>query len=225
MTISKEQIRAYVATPRGKLLVACALLALCWLILILYFFGDTIAAFGDPQSLEKAQRELARRKSEYEKVRVRYDELQELKKNYRAISESAWGETREEQVKTKLHNNVTAAASKLEFKLSRIGSVNIGRLNNQLYYADIDIAADGNLDEIINLIAAMEDIRPAPSWKQLTVRPDNRPRPRTASGIDSLNLANQNLNIERTRVMMSGTLRVICTDDPSRIEPERTPAK
>ena len=31
MTITKEQIRAYIATPKGKLLVACALLALCWL--------------------------------------------------------------------------------------------------------------------------------------------------------------------------------------------------
>jgi len=225
MTITREQIRAYIATPKGKLLAACALLAFCWLILALYFFGDTIAALGDPQSLRKARLELARQRSEYEKVSVRYDELQDLKKRYRAISDSAWGESREELVKTKLHNNVTAAASKLEFKLSRIGSVNIGRLNNELYYADIDIAADGNLDEIVNLIAAMEDIRPAPSWKQLTLRPDNRPRPRTAAGIDSLNLATQNLNVERTRVMMSGTLRVICTDDPSRIESERTSAK
>lgn len=225
MTINKEQLRAFIATPKGKLLTACALLALCWLILLLYFFGDTIAAFGDPQSLKKAQKELVRQKSEHEKIRARYDELQEQKKRYRAISGSAWGESREEQVKTKLHNNVTAAASKLEFKLSRISSVNIGRLNNELYYADIDIAADGNLDEIINLIAAMEDIRPAPTWKQLVLRPDNRPRPRLNSGMDSLNLANQNLNVERTRVMMSGTLRVICTDDPSRIEPERTPAK
>ena len=223
--ITKEQFRAFVATPKGKLAVACAGLVLCWLFLLVYFFGDTITAFGDPRSLKKAQRELVRQKSEYEKVLARYDELQDLKKRYRAISGSAWGESREELVKTKLHNNVTAAASKLEFKLSRIGSVNIGRLNNELYYADIDIAADGNLDEIINLIAAMEDIRPAPSWKQLTLRPDNRPRPRTTSGIDSLNLATQNLNVERTRVMMSGTLRVICTDDPSRIETERTSAQ
>ncbi len=225
MTVSKEQIRAFVATPKGKLVVACAVLVLCWVVLLVYFFGDAITAFGDPRSLEKAKRELARQKSEYEKIRVRYDELQEQKKRYRAITGSAWEESREDQVKTKLHNNVTAAASKLEFKLSRIGSVNIGRLNNELYYADIDLAADGNLDEIINLIAAMEDIRPAPSWKQLVLRPDNRPRPRANSGIDSLNLAMQNLTIERTRVMMSGTLRVICTDAPGRTGSERTVQK
>lgn len=225
MTVGKEQIRAFVATPRGKLTVACAALALCWVVLFVYFFGDTIAALGDPRSLEKAQRELARQKSEYDRIRVRYDELQELKKSYRAISDAAWEESREDQVKTKLHNNVAAAASKLEFKLSRIGSVNIGRLNNELYYADIDLVADGNLDEIINLIAAMEDIRPAPTWKQLTLRPDNRPRPRATVGLDTLNLANQNLTLERTRVVMSGTLRVICTDAPARTGSERTAQK
>lgn len=225
MNIGKEQIRAFVATPKGKLIVACAGLVLCWTVLLVYFFGDTITAFGDPRSLEKAKRELARQKSEYDKVKVQYDELQAQKKRYRAISDAAWEESREDQVKTKLHNNVTAAASKLEFKLSRIGSVTIGRLNNELYYADIDIAADGTLDEIINLISAMEDIRPAPSWKQLTLRPDNRPRPRANAGMDSLNLAAQNLTIERTRVMMSGTLRVICTDAPGRTGAERSVKK
>lgn len=211
--ISKEQIRAFVATPKGKLAVAGACLAVCWVFLLVYFFGDAITAIGDPKSLEKARKDLARRKTEYDKVRVDYEELEKQKKRYGEITASAWKESREDQVKTKLHNSITAAASKLEFKLNRIGSVNIGRLNNELYYADVDIAADGKLDEIVNLIAAMEDIRPAPVWKQLVIRPDNRPRLQATSGLDSLNLANQILTVERTRVVMSGTLRVICADE------------
>ena len=210
--IGKEQIRAFIATPKGKLAVAGACLVLCWVFLFVYFFGDAITAIGDPKSLEKARKDLAKQKAEYDKVRVDYDELEAQKKRYRRIIDSAWKESREDQVKNKLHNSVTAAASKLEFKLSRIGSVNIGRLNNEVYYADIDIAADGKLDEIVNLIAALEDIRPAPVWKQLVIRPDNRPRLQATSGIDSINLATQMLTVERTRVVMSGTLRVICTD-------------
>ena len=218
--INKEQLRAFIATPKGKLIVACSALALCWIFLLVYFFGDTIVVLGNPDSLEKARRELARQQAEYEKVRIRHDEMLRDKKRYRELSDSAWRESREDQVKNKLHNNITAAASKLEFKLSRIGSVNIGRLNSKLYYADVDIAAEGKLDEIINLIAAMEDIRPAPTWKQLVLRPDNRPRPQVTSGIDSLNLANQQLNVERTQVTMSGTLRVICSDEAVRTENE-----
>jgi len=210
----KERFRAFIATPKGKLVIACAALAVCWIFLLVYFLGDSIVVFGDPASLKKARQELDLQKKEYERIRVRYDALQRDKKRYRELSDSAWRESREDQVKTKLHNSIAAAASKMEFKLSRIGSVNIGRLNNKLYYADVDIAAEGKLDEIINLVSAMEDIRPAPTWRQLTLRPDYRPRPQVSSGVDSLNLANQQLNVERTRVTMSGTLRVICSDDP-----------
>ena len=211
--IGKEQIRAFVATPKGKLAIAGACLILCWVFLLVYFFGDAITAIGDPKSLEKARKDLDRQKAEYDKVRVDYDELESQKKRYREITDSAWKESREDQVKNKLHNSITQAAAKLEFKLNRIGAVNIGKLNNEVYYADVDIAADGKLDEIVNLIMAMEDIRPAPVWKQLVIRPDNRPRLQATSGIDSINLANQILTVERTRVVMSGTLRVICTDE------------
>ena len=211
--IGREQIRAFIATPKGKLAAAGTLLAVCWLFLLAYFFGDAITAFGNPQSLRNARRELIRQQTEFEKVRVRYDETQAQKKRYREILDSACRESGEDRVKTQLHNSITAAASKLEFKLSRIGSVNISRLNGELYCADVDIAADGKLDEIITLISALEGITPKPVWKQLVMRPDNRPRPQASSGIDSLNLANQMLNVERTRVTLSGTLRVICVDE------------
>lgn len=212
--ISKEQIRAFIATPKGKLAVAGACLILCWVFLLLYFFGSYITAFGDPKSLEKAQKELDKQKGEYDKALGPYKELEEQKKHYRAICDSAWKNLRENEVKNKLHNSVSAAAAGLEFKLSRIGSVSTGKLNNELYYADVDIVAEGKLDEIVNLIMAMEDIRPAPVWKQLVIRPDNRPRPQTSS-IDSLNLANQAMTLERTRVVMSGTLRVIYMEESS----------
>ena len=156
---------------------------------------------------------LARSRAEFENVRKSYDELQAQKKRYRAIVDAACRESGEDKVKTKLHNSVSSAAAKLEFKLSRIGSVGIGRLNNELYYADIDIAAEGKLDEIATLIAALEEIDLKPVWRQLELRPDNRPRPQASTGVDSINLANQLPNVERTRVTMRGTLRVICADE------------
>lgn len=230
--ISKEQFRAFIATPKGKLAVAGAALVLCWIILLAVFFGDYITAFGDPKSLDKARKELDNQKAEYDKIRVEYDEVVAEKKRYREISASAWSGDREDQVKNKLHNSVTAAAAKLEFKLSRISQVKIEKVNNDLYYAKIDIAADGKLDEIVNLLMALEDIHPVPNngrtvlkWDQLVLRPDNRPRPQTASGIDSVNLANQLTTVERTRVMTSGTLRVICTDKAPAGESERNSGK
>ena len=209
----KEQIRSFIATPKGKLVVACSCLAVCWIFLLLYFFGESIAAIGNPASLKNAQQKLEHQRKEYQKVRKSYDELQAQKKRYRAIVDAACRESGEDKVKTKLHNSVSSAAAKLEFKLSRIGSVGIGRLNNELYYADIDIAAEGKLDEIATLIAALEEIDLKPVWRQLELRPDNRPRPQASTGVDSINLANQLPNVERTRVTMRGTLRVICADE------------
>ena len=167
-----------------------------------------------PENLEQALMELKKRRAEYDKVHAKYDELAQQRKRYREICGSAWKNIREDQVKNKLHDSVSLAAAKLEFKPSRIGAVNIGKLNNELYYADVDIAAEGKLDEVVNLIMAMEDIRPAPVWKQLVIRPDNRPRPQTSS-TDSLNFVNQARPPERTRVMMSGTLRVIYMEESS----------
>ena len=233
--IGREQIRAFVATPRGKLIVACACLALCWIFLLAFFFGDSITAFGNPKSLAKAKAELVKVRADYDRIRVDYDRMQGERKRYRDILGAAWSGGGEDRLTTLLHNSITAAASRLEFRLDRISSVKIDRLNGELYYAEVDINAAGKLDEIITLIAELEDLRPKqipvlcgisapfvaaldhiqpkPTWGQLVLRPDNRPRPQASTGVDALNLANQALTVERTRVTMSGTLRVICADE------------
>ena len=212
--MTREQIRAFVATPKGKLLVACSLMVLSWMFLFFYFFSDTLSALGDPESLAKATTELKRAQAANAQISERYDELMEQKKRYKAVAAAAWRESRDGQVETVLRQKITEAVAQLEFKLSSLGSVNTGRINNELYFADIDVSAEGNLEEIVKLISALEDIRPAPVWKRLTLRPDNRPRPQSVGGAESLNLALQNLNVEYTRLSMNGTLRVIGVDEP-----------
>lgn len=210
--MNREQLKTFLGTPKGKLVAVCSLLALSWLFLLFHFFGDTIAALGDPHSLETARRELKQQRALCVRTTEKIEEWNEQKKRYRAILAGAWQESRDGQVETALRQKITDAVAAVEFKLSSLGSVNTGRINNDLYYADIDISADGSLDEIIKLISALEDIRPAPMWKRLHLRPDHRPRPRSAaSGV--LNLAQQNATVEYTRIAMNATLRVICADE------------
>lgn len=223
--MTREQIRAFVATPKGKLLVACSLMVLSWLFLFFYFFSDTLSALGDPESLAKANLELKRAQAANAKISESYEELLEQKKRYKAVAAGAWRESRDGQVETALRQKITDAVAQLEFKLSSLGSVNTGRINNELYFADVDVSAEGKLDEIVKLISALEDIRPAPVWRRLTLRPDNRPRAQSTGGAESLNLALQNLNTEYTRVSMNGTLRVICADEAEKAPaPERSAA-
>ena len=210
--MTKAQLKAFIATPKGKLVAVCSLLVLSWIFLLFYFFGDAIAAFGDPQSLEYARRELKRMRASCAGTAEKYEEWESQKKRYRAIVAEAWRESRDGQVETALRQKVTEAVSELNFKLSSLGSVSTGRINNDLYYADIDISAEGPLDEIVKLISALEGIRPAPKWKRLNLRPDNRPRFQSGS-TTVLNLAQQNEAVVYTRVAMNATLRVVCADE------------
>ena len=68
------------------------------------------------------------------------------------------------------------------------------------------------MDEIFKLISALEGIRPAPVWKRLNLRPDNRPQPQTRS-VSTLNLANLDATVEYSRLSMNGTLRIIGAEE------------
>ena len=210
--MTREQVKAFLATPKGKLIAVCSLLGLCWIFLFFYFFGDTLSALGDPQSVDKAEKELKRLRAQNTSVAERYDEFMAQRKRYNAIITDAWLESRDGQVETALRQKITDAVTAIEFKLSSLGSVNTGRINNDLYYADIDVSAEGAMDEIFKLISALEGIRPAPVWKRLNLRPDNRPQPQTRS-VSTLNLANMGVTVEYSRLSMNGTLRIICADE------------
>ena len=210
--MTREQFKTFLGTPKGKLAAVCSMLVLSWIFLLFYFFGEAITAFGDPRSLDNARRELRQTRAICADTTEKFEEWNALKNRYRAIVAGAWKESRDGQVETVLRQKIADAAASVEFKLSSLGSVGTGRINNDLYYADIDISAEGSLDEIIKLVSALEGIRPAPTWKRLNLRPDNRPRPQSAaSGV--LNLAQQNATVEYTRIAMNATLRVICADE------------
>ena len=210
--MTREQLKNFFSTPKGKLTAVCSLLAVCWIFLFFYFFGDTISALSNPHSVENAEKELKRLRGRQTEVADRYAELVAQRKRYNAIITGAWLESRNGQVETALRQKITEAVTAIEFKLSSLGSVNTGRINNDLYYADIDVSAEGAMDEIIKLISALEGIRPAPAWKRLNLRPDNRPRPQTRS-VSTLNLANLGTTVEYSRLSMNGTLRIICADE------------
>ena len=210
--MTRERIKAFISTPKGKLIAVCSLLAVCWIFLFFYFFGDLLSALGDPQSVDNAEKELKRVRAQHAAVAERYEELVSQRKRYNAVISGAWLESRDGQVETALRQKITEAVTAIEFKLSSLGSVNTVRINNDLYYADIDVSAEGAMDEIFKLISALEGIRPAPVWKRLNLRPDNRPRPQTRS-LSVLNLANLETAVEYSRLSMNGTLRIICADE------------
>ena len=210
--MTREQLKTFLSTPKGKLIAVCSLLAVCWIFLFIHFFGDLLSALSDPHSVDTAEKELKRLRVRYAAVSEDFEEFTAQRKRYNAIITGAWLESRDGQVETALRQKISDAVAAIEFKLSSLGSVNTGRINNDLYYADIDVSAEGAMDEIFKLISALEGIRPAPVWKRLYLRPDNRPQPQTRS-VSTLNLANLGATVEYSRLSMNGTLRIICADE------------
>ena len=210
--MTREQVKNFISTPKGKLIAVCSLLAVCWIFLFFYFFGDLLSALSDPHSVDAAEKELKRLRARHAAVAEDFEEFTAQRKRYHAIITGAWLESRDGQVETALRQKISEAVAAIEFKLSSLGSVNTGRINNDLYYADIDVSAEGPMDEIFKLISALEGIRPAPVWKRLNLRPDNRPQPQTRS-VSTLNLANLNATVEYSRLSLNGTLRIICADE------------
>ena len=98
----------------------------------------------------------------------------ELKERYRKQLESYWCEERDGVVETELRNKIQQAASEIELKLNSLGSVRTTRINNELYYAEIDLSTSGTLETLVRFLGRIQEIRPALSWRRLDLRPEMR---------------------------------------------------
>ena len=88
--------------------------------------------------------------------------------------ESYWREERDGVVETELRNKIQQAASEIELKLNSLGSVRTTRINNELYYAEIDLSTSGTLETLVRFLGRIQEIRPALSWRRLDLRPEMR---------------------------------------------------
>jgi hypothetical protein len=100
-------------------------------------------------------------------------------------------------VETDLRTLVQAAAQKAEFSLNSLGSVKTSKINNDLYFAEIDIQGSATIEVIAAFLSRVGEIRPALSWKRFDLRMNMRPRPGNNSSAANLELS------------LNGTLRII----------------
>ena len=100
-------------------------------------------------------------------------------------------------VETDLRTLVQAAAQKAEFSLNSLGSVKTSKINNDLYFAEIDIQGSATIEVIAAFLSRVGELRPALSWKRFDLRMNMRPRPGNNSSAANLELS------------LNGTLRII----------------
>lgn len=195
------------SSKKGQLLLCCGILVIVWGVLLIRFGSAWLGDLPDKKKIANARKEFEKVSKEYEKVRREDSEAREVRKRYRNLAAKAWLTSIDGSVETALRRKISEISEKLDFKLSTIGSVRVGRINPEFIYADIDIQGAGELDDLIRFLAGLAKIQPQLAWRRLDLRPDNRFRRQTGAG--SANLAAQLNNVPVTRLNFSGTLRVL----------------
>ena len=195
------------SSKKGQLLLCCGVLVVVWGVLLIRFGAAWLGDLPDKKKIANARKEFEKVSKEYEKVRAEDSEAREVRKRYRNLAAKAWLTSIDGGVETALRRKISEISEKLDFKLSTIGSVRVGRVNPEFSYADIDIQGSGELDDLMRFLAGLAKIQPQLAWRRLDLRPDNRFR--RQSGAGSANLAAQLNEVPVTRLNFSGTLRVL----------------
>ncbi len=188
------KFKAFAKTSRGKLILALAGLALVWLILFWQFAGSLIGFVPGAERIDRTEKELKDLQRQNTTLRARAKTADELKARYKVLLDSSWREDRDGIVDTELRNLIQQAASAAELKLNSLGSVRTTRINNDLYYAEIDLSTTGTLEVITAFLAQIQQIQPALSWRRLDLRPEpvrGRPDSTTTTGttVQTLNFS------------------------------------
>lgn len=204
-------IREALKTRKGQLIAVCIMLLLSQVFLFCTLGKSFLKNIPNAEKIARIEKEIARQKTEYAKFAGERRSMSKTKSLYRDLAAHSWIQSHDGSVETTLRRRIGDIAAAQQFRLNNIGAVRTGRVNNEFFYAEIDINGSGEISDVINLLAALRKIKPVLNWRRLDMRPDYRYRPNT--GVGSANLASR-LEIPPTRLNFHGALRVLCYDGP-----------
>ena len=193
-------LKEFLKTPKGKLTAALAALAVSWLFLFLYFVGPLDNIAPTAKEIANQENEVKKLRKENAALKLRAKEQLNRQKTFEAMRKNYW-QKENGIIETDLRTLVQEAAQKAEFPLNSLGSVKTSKINNELYFAEIDIQGSAAIEVIAAFLSRIRELKPALSWKRFDLRMNMRPRTGNS---------NQNTN---TELFLNGTLRIIVVGD------------
>ncbi|MDD3154008.1 MAG: hypothetical protein PHS41_04015 [Victivallaceae bacterium] len=194
----KDQLKAFLATKRGKT-IAWIALAVFWIVLLSIWIAPSDTLFPDAADLKRKRTELKKLSQENTELTAKIKEFDALKKRYKTMRETVWTPERDGDVETEFRVRVRNAATGANLTVNNLGSVRTSRINPELFYAEIDIQAVGTIEIITDFLRRIAAESPAMGWRRLDLRIGFRPgRGNTADQDSSL--------------MCNGVLRLIGYD-------------
>ena len=210
--MTRAEIKAFLATPKGRLVAACSALLLCWIILLPILFGDF---FRGGVSGARGELELKKARNACAAAEAQKREADALRARYRRMIDGAWREERDGMIEVGMRRLVGDAADSVEnFKLQNLGSVRNSRINHELYCGEVDVTASDTLDKIVAFLAAIQKVSPELNWRRLELRPDYRAQWMRSRQNNTVNLAKLP-EPQATQIYLSGSLRMLGYDGKS----------
>lgn len=209
----KQDFKAFLKTTKGKLIVSCSALLLSWIFLILQFSGDLSAWLPNEARKTAMNRDIRKYKTEQQGQQTKIREIEALRKRYQDNIAESWQVRRDGDPAVILRQKIESAAKEVELSLENIGSVRTSNINNDLYFAEMDISTSAPFENIVRFLGKIRELKPAVSWRRITMNVAfRRFRPNTSTTVRTTNLASSSSTAADTRLMLNGTLRVIVYD-------------
>lgn len=210
------KFKDFIRTPKGKLICALGVLGITWSVLILNFAGGFKDLVPSADKIRNAERDLKRKKLAYEAALAEKKSADGVKEVFYSIVRNSWQESKHGMVESTLRQMVSDVAKNQNLKLASLGSVKTSRINNDFYFAEIDVTFQAPYPDTLKYIAGIQQLSPKLYWKRFDIRPDFRSLRQmsaNASSIAGMVAKNSGENIVSTiTVNFSGTLRVIGFD-------------
>lgn len=216
-----KNFKAYLKTPKGKLTAALSVLAVVWLVLLINYAGGISSFLPNQARDNKALQDLRRQQSELRKAEKEYQDFLDAEKAVNLLVENAWQESKHGMVDTILRQNIQNAADSSMIQLNTLGAVKTSRINDDFYFAELDLNYKSTFSEMLNFMAKLQEMTPKVYWKQFSIRPDarsNRKRATTMPSITSMLAIQHGEELpDQMEMNFSGTLRLIGFDgDPKK---------
>ena len=204
-----DKIREFLKTGKGKLTVACSALLISWIFLLTQLGGSFSSWFPNEARKEALRKEIKKLEAEQAEQQKKLREMDEVQRKYRGMIENSWQYERDGDPELLLRRAVEVTAKETEISLNNLGSVRTSRINDDFYFAELDVSFSAPFENLMHFIAKLQANKPALPWRRITANLSMRPPHQQNTRVVS-NTATTAAT--PTTLMFNGTFRVFAFD-------------
>ena len=199
--MNRTAFKEFIKTPKGKLVLALAVMFLSWIFLFLNFSNSLMISLPSQARKAEIKQEIRKLRTELQNLNEKKMQAEKQKKRWSELAAKSWQPNRDGDPELLLRQMIENAARKSELKLNNLGTVRINRVNQDFYFAELDVSSTTRIAPLIAFVHAIQQAKPGISWRRFSVYVMMR-RPRNNSRTVSSNTADDNL-------IFSGNLRTL----------------